>query len=164
MKKGIVTTGVFGIYIIVLSWLILFKFSFSINDLYRVRDINLIPYNYRNIAPGNIAFSESFYNILVFIPLGVYFRALNSKKFISNIFYCFVVSMIFEVTQYVLAIGWSDITDLINNTIGGFLGVIIYCILEKIFKQKALSVVNTLGMLLEVIFFGLAIILFVYNT
>ena len=39
------------------------------------------------------------------------------------------ISLLLEITQYILAIGSSDITDLITNTAGGLLGIcfIFYC-------------------------------------
>ena len=36
------------------------------------------------------------------------------------------ISLLLEITQYILAIGSSDITDLITNTAGGLLGCLLY--------------------------------------
>ncbi|MBZ6006972.1 VanZ family protein [Paraclostridium bifermentans] len=47
----------------------------------------------------------------------------------------FGVSLLFEVTQFIFGLGASDITDLINNTLGGAIGILIYFILIKIFKS-----------------------------
>lgn len=32
------------------------------------------------------------------------------------------ISLVIEVTQYVLAVGYSDVDDLLTNTLGAFLG------------------------------------------
>jgi glycopeptide antibiotics resistance protein len=37
-----------------------------------------------------------------------------------------VVSVAFETVQYVLSIGFTDITDVMTNTLGGVLGLVLY--------------------------------------
>jgi len=47
-----------------------------------------------------------------------------------------MLSLIYESTQYVLTIGFPDITDLIDNTLGAVIGVIIIDIISVIFREK----------------------------
>ena len=54
------------------------------------------------------------------------------KKFIP----IFLTSLFFETVQFVFAIGASDITDLLANTLGGVIGMGVFFILSKIFKAK----------------------------
>lgn len=44
--------------------------------------------------------------------------------------------MAVEILQYVFKVGATDIDDIILNGLGGFLGIMIYKILHKIFKDK----------------------------
>ena len=44
--------------------------------------------------------------------------------------------VIYEVMQYVLAIGRSDITDVIMNTTGGIVGILGYSLLRKICRNE----------------------------
>ena len=41
-------------------------------------------------------------------------------------------SFLLETTQYVLAIGRSDITDVLTNTAGGLLGLIVYLMVARL--------------------------------
>ena len=105
---------VFGVYFILLIWLVLFKFATNLSEIPRMRSINLIPFYYNQET--NTHLREILYNIIVFVPLGVYVQILKedwekAKK-------CMVVlltSFLFEVVQFVFAIGASDVTDLIGN-------------------------------------------------
>lgn len=47
-----------------------------------------------------------------------------------------VISLIFECIQYVFGLGASDITDIITNTIGGLVGVVIYMLIKTIFNDR----------------------------
>lgn len=149
------------LYLIVLSWIILFKMQFDISLLMRMnlKSINLIPFAGSLIVNGKADISEIILNIVAFIPLGVYIAMLFPKwSFLSKIAPAFAVSLLYEVSQYIFAIGGSDITDLIGNTLGGVIGVLLYCVLEKVFKsktQKILSIIAAIGTAITVVFLGL---------
>ena len=69
-------------------------------------------------------------NIVLFIPLGVYFALFRegreSKK---TIFGVFLVSLSAELVQYIFKMGIGDIDDVILNTFGGMIGIGAYHIL-----------------------------------
>ena len=46
-------------------------------------------------------------------------------------------SFLLETTQYALAIGRSDITDVLTNTIGGLLGLIVYLMVARLIGNRA---------------------------
>ena len=60
-----------AVYIILLCWLVLFKFGFSISDMRRIREINLIPFRYTNVVEGDLFWLEPLFNIVVFFPFGI---------------------------------------------------------------------------------------------
>ena len=165
-SKGqkIVSYIVFGIYVILLIWLILFKFSTNFHDLPRIRNINLIPYGESVVINGKIFFGEIFWNILVFVPLGVYLSIFKYNwSFVKKAVPCFLLSFLFEIIQYVFAIGASDITDLIGNTLGGIAGIAICTLFKRLFKEKFITIINSIGLTIEVLAVLMLGILFVAN-
>lgn len=71
-------------------------------------------------------------NIVAFIPLGV-MLGVNFKQvgFRYKIAVIFAVSLAVETIQFALAIGVTDVTDMIMNTLGGFIGLAVYDVLSK---------------------------------
>jgi glycopeptide antibiotics resistance protein len=113
------------------------------------RSINLIPYSEPLILNGKADFGELILNVLIFVPLGLYVGILFEKwNFAKKIALFSSISFLLEVTQYMLGIGAFDITDIINNTFGGFIGSMIYKGVEKAFKNrlKAQKSVNILAL------------------
>lgn len=114
----------FLIYLALLVWIILFKLQFSIHDLDTVRSINLIPFYYDKDVGTAFHLKEVLENLLLFVPMGIYLQMLLSKwRFHGKLIIIAGTSLLLEMVQYVLAIGRSDITDLLTNTAGGFLGL-----------------------------------------
>lgn len=147
-----VTIGLFAIYILFLVWLILFKFQTHFRELEHIRNINLIPFSASMIVNGKINLREIIYNVFVFIPMGIYINLFKPKwSFIQKATLCLGISLLFEILQFVLAIGASDITDIIGNTLGGIIGIGIYGLLKKIFKDKVVPLVNVTAMIVSVL-------------
>lgn len=146
MKKIINNLFFLGLifYGIFLCWNILFKYCtpvdlFSSNREY-YRSLNLIPFN--DIINGNFNKLDIIGNIILFIPLGVYIRELYTNSNIyKNLSYILCVSFLFEFLQYLFGLGASDITDIITNTIGGLIGMGVYFVMRKIFKDKTKNLV-----------------------
>lgn len=110
---------VFGIYLALLVWLVIFKFGTSFEEMSHIRGVNLIPFYYDTQVGFAFHAKEVIYNVLVFVPLGVYVCIFCPgwgfwKKCLPG----FLLSLLFEILQYIFAIGATDITDLIGNTAG----------------------------------------------
>jgi len=125
------------LYLLTLLWLTLFKLSYDIPSIlanYQTRSLNLIPFAYANA-------SEVISNIIAFIPfgvmLGVNFKQIAFKYKIAVIF---AFSLAAEIIQYVLAIGATDITDLIMNTLGGLVGLSAYAVASKQTDDRTLDI------------------------
>ena len=140
---------IFAIYLILLCWLVLFKFALSPAMIPNMRGINLKPFRY---ALANMThLKEVIYNVLVFIPAGVYFSAIFARKnILLGTVSATLLSLIFETAQWIFSIGVSDITDLITNTGGGFLGMLLFWIMGKIAFRERMKIFNTLGVMIEV--------------
>lgn len=103
-------------------------------------------------------------NIVLFIPLGVYFTLFNhDKRIYKNVLWVFLISLSVEVVQFIFKIGIGDIDDVILNCFGGFIGIAAYRILLLIFKE-----VSKVRYLIEILapICGMAsfFILFLYNN
>ena len=61
----------------------------------------------------------------------------------------FILSLTYESIQYVLTIGFPDVTDLIDNTLGAILGVIIINIISVIFREKLRIYMNVILILVS---------------
>lgn len=140
MKKTINNLFIAGFifYVLVVVWQILFKYSTPLqlfgNREY-FRSVNLIPFN--DIINGNFNKLDIIGNVILFIPLGIYLNIINPTSKISNNIYIIIgTSLGFECIQYILGLGATDTTDIITNTVGGLIGIGIYTVIEKLFKNK----------------------------
>lgn len=135
----------FFIYLAVLTWIILFKMAFSPEQLPRLRSLNLIPYGQSVIVNGQLDPSELFQNIAAFLPFGVYLGILKPRW---PVWKCLLagtlLSLLYESLQYLLAVGASDITDLINNSLGALAGILIYRLAARFFPAARVSRVLTI--------------------
>lgn len=146
-KQRNLTMILFIIYFCILIWILLFKMSFSFDELYPNRSINLIPFLGSIIVNGRLYINEIINNILVFVPVGIYTCILKQEwSTPKKVSIAFFISLTVEVLQFILAIGATDITDLIGNTIGGAIGIGIFYLLK--FLKIKLSIYLTYLLLL----------------
>lgn len=161
-KERKMTYLVFGIYLLLLCWLVLFKFATSIKDIPHFRGVNLIPFHYVN--ENSVHLKEVVYNIVVFIPAGFYFTALfGKKKILAGVFVTAILSLLFEMTQWVLSIGASDITDLTTNTLGGVCGMFLFLLMGKVSYSRRMGIANLIGIVIELLGGVFLTLLFIAN-
>lgn len=162
-KKSKAFLVVFGVYLVLLVWCILFKFALRPEEIPHLRGINLIPYAASVVVNGKVQISEIIENMLVFLPFGLCISAFYPDSEIQNrILLASGLSLFFEVTQYIFAIGASDITDVIDNTLGAVIGILLYLGI-KIWKEKTGKIITILGAVLEVLFLALLFFMFAAN-
>ena len=160
-KSNPITFGLFFIYLVVLFWIIVLKLSVRFTYMGQQRSMNLIPYNQPLMLNGKADLGEIILNALVFVPMGVYVAILFKKwSVIKSILFFALSSLILESIQYITALGAFDITDIINNTLGGIVGLFLFKILEKLKGNslKAQKIVNIMALLATIAF----ICLFLY--
>lgn len=78
------------------------------------------------------AFEVPFFNIIMFIPLGIYLRYYFEQDFFDTVLIALLLSAFFELTQftglyfiYPTSYRICDVDDLIQNTSGGIIGYMI---------------------------------------
>ena len=147
-----------GLYVLLLLWLVFFKFSYDIFSVlfdHQMRTINLVPFT-------NFSRGEVISNFIVFIPFGLLLGVnLKQTTFWQKLAFVFSFSLATEIVQYILAIGVTDVTDLIMNTLGGLLGLMLYNVSNKYVstkKQDQFIVIS--GMVLFVLFILLRFFVF----
>ena len=153
---------VFGIYFVLLVWLVLFKFATSLSELPSNRGINWIPFHYEQETSGHL--KEVLFNILAFIPLGVYLEIFKENwKTKAKCMVALLTSFLFEAVQFVFSIGVSDITDILGNTFGAIAGIFFCVAMRKIAPRRFISVINVLGIWIEIAAVGLLVLLLLAN-
>jgi glycopeptide antibiotics resistance protein len=150
------TSALFIIYLFALFWIILFKFNIQFSYMGNIRSVNLIPFNEPLVLNGKISLAEMVLNIIIFMPLGIYAGILFEKWTIKKqLVFVFLISLIIEVLQFILILGAFDVTDIINNTLGGTIGLVIFRGIEKAFKNRAkaqrfINIIATIGTVLMI--------------
>lgn len=157
----------FIVYLLVLVRIVLFKDT-QIYNLFAMighgqRVLNIIPFvstfemmstigllhNLQNIA-GNLA---------VFFPMGIFIPLLMNKGFKQTVVIVIGISVSIEVVQYILAIGISDIDDVILNTVGAIVGWSVFQYIKGKIKRTFIFRVVIVGMMIVFGFVGIFAIL-----
>lgn len=82
---------------------------------------------------------EVILNVIMMMPFGFLLPIVKKEKFLTVVLYTFLFSLGIEVLQPLInAYRTSDVTDLINNTLGGVIGYTIYFIFKPIIKKLKL--------------------------
>jgi glycopeptide antibiotics resistance protein len=145
------TTVLFIIYLIALYWILLLKLGVRFSYMAK-RSVNLIPFN----EPLLLS-SENILNVVIFVPLGIYAGILFERWiFGKKLLFFFSLSLLVEGLQYILRIGAFDVTDIITNTFGGIIGLLILKAIEKIFNnsvkaQKFINQIAAIGTVLVIL-------------
>lgn len=132
---------VFGFYLFIL-------FSMLFLKSHSLRAVNLVPFRILDGDPLSRAFlfSNLMGNIALFLPLGVYLPLLRRDQRIwTNLVWVLLISTAAELTQYLFQVGVTDIDDVILNGLGGLLGILLYRLLLKLFKEKVRYAVEILA-------------------
>ncbi len=144
------TNFLFVTYLVILTWIIVFKMDLSTLLLarYGYRNLNLIPFAGTAVYNGVLDYQEILLNVLCFIPFGVYMEMLFRKaSWVQNLLVIGLVSLFYEVVQYSFMLGMADITDLLANGLGGAIGINIMYVLTSIWREKAYERVNQVALL-----------------
>ena len=166
MKERQRTAILFALYGLILVWIVLLKMAFSPEDIAMLRaerSVNWIPFH-DAAEVGRFRQKEMILNVIIFIPLGIWLKmfAFSSRRVLSL---GFISSLTLELFQFLFAIGASDTTDLLTNTLGTAVGLCLYALLRKLFpdKQKTDRFLNTAATAAFLLFAALTALLFFAN-
>ncbi|MCI8331026.1 MAG: VanZ family protein [Bacilli bacterium] len=138
MKKRIFNIILFIIYIICLIDIFLFKINIPPQTgIYE--EINLIPF-----YGENFKILSSLLQIIAFIPFGIYLGLISKRKSSESVAIGFIFIIILETSKHILGTGVLDITNIITNTLGVYLGKISYLLTSKIMEKEKLDKIITI--------------------
>jgi glycopeptide antibiotics resistance protein len=152
-RQHVLLIMIFVVYLILLTWIVLWKLAVpSIGAAaFLPHPIKWVPF----VASGDAGASnplEVIANVVLFIPFGVYLRLLaptwQSWKLVGIVV---GTSLIFETTQQVLSIGSFDVSDIISNTTGGVIGLLLLMLIRRGLQNRTLGVVTTIGVVATVL-------------
>ncbi len=126
------------VYALVLCRGLLFKYV-KVSELFSPDRFEYIGYNLIPFNGSGFDFRlDLILNTFMFIPFGfmLAMKSKNNLKSFMLLLIPFAASLIFESLQYILHLGAADITDVIMNILGGFIGFVIYFIINKLFGNK----------------------------
>lgn len=134
----------FIIYIIFLLRITFFK-QVTLNNLFSAigaseRTISIIPFKsiydmvVSNTSIGRII-ENVFGNTVLFIPFGILFPIIFNKKHKEVLCAAIIFSLLIEITQFIFALGSTDVDDLIFNVLGAYIGYFVSSIISKQFKS-----------------------------
>lgn len=166
MQSRKMTIFLFSIYLLFLTWIILFKLDIfsTLQMTYYYNSVgpsmNLIPFAGTAVYDGILDYQEIGLNILCFIPFGIYIEMLDRKAtWVKNLTVILTVSLAYEAVQYIFQIGVADITDLLANGFGGAIGINIMYVLTSVWQEKAYERVNRIALLLTIVVAGLLLLI-----
>lgn len=147
----------FFLYLLLMSWIIALKCNWQvpISDCIHVFTPMSIP---ERIAAGYIRNFEinSFFankdvllNIIIFIPLGIYLPLIFGKEnYLRDSLLTLCLTVIYETVQLVSCIGAFTFSDILANTLGGVLGLLIFLLCIRYFPDFLVRKINLAVILL----------------
>jgi len=171
--QSFILKAAFVLYLLVLSYLVFFRYRmvFYNGDFFAMRSLNLIPFKtiweYLTFPfNSTIPIHNLLGNIVMFIPLGTYLRLFMADKKWTNSFLWVIVSTVaIESLQFTFAIGSCDIDDVLLNSLGGIIGILLYHGIFRLLKddKKVRTVFSVLSFAgIVPVFIGL-VVLISYN-
>lgn len=152
-KRNICLRVIFGLYCLVMFWMLFGRSAFDIGKPYFEQvgmNINIIPFKtirqyinlliyQRNVYLIPNAFINLFGNIAAFVPLGFLMPCLWRKlqSFKKVFLYSGSVIFIIELIQLFTLRGNCDIDDIILNLFGVILGYFIFQGLRLLYSKKS---------------------------
>lgn len=120
-----------ALYLPLLAWIVMWKLEVPYVGSGEIRQIKLVPF-VSSACNGASAPSEVVANVVLFIPFGLYLGLLAPGwPRWKTVFTVAGASLTLEVAQHVLAVGSSDVTDLITNTAGGLAGLGLFVVVRR---------------------------------
>lgn len=155
-QKTTLLSFIFIIYMIALITLILLKYGLQTG----LGSLNLTPFRWF-LYPQDIVFRNVVGNMNAFVPFGLLlplrFRKLNAVK---TVFAGALLSLIFEIIQYVTDTGAADIDDIILNTTGVIIGALLFTLLKKSIRGE--EKLQRIGFIVVVVFGVLSTAIFLF--
>ena len=150
----------FAVYLALLGWVVLWKLERPWVGVDAQRVLKLVPF-LSTADAGASAPAEVAVNVLLFVPFGLYLGLLAPRwPWWKAAGVVAGASLGLEVAQYALAVGSSDVTDVVVNTAGGLVGMGLVALARSGHHASATTVlarVCSIGTVLALITSGLVV-------
>lgn len=132
----------FAVYLVVLVWVVLWKLHEPFIGRDDMREIKLVPF-LSTTGFGVNAPVELLGNLLLFVPLGIHLGLLAPTWRAGRVVLVAAgLSLALEITQFVTAVGSSDVADLLVNTIGALAGFGMLTLARRRLRARTETVVT----------------------
>ncbi|WP_350348268.1 VanZ family protein [Agromyces sp. G08B096] len=132
----------FAVYLALLVWLVLWKLQPPWIGTDADRVVKLVPF----VAAGGEGASnprEVLANLLLFVPFGLYLGLLAPRwPWWRSTAVLAGVSLGLELAQFVLAVGSTDLTDVLVNTAGGGVGLALLALARRALRGHTAAVLG----------------------
>ncbi|MFC8733966.1 VanZ family protein [Luteimicrobium sp. NPDC057192] len=140
--------ALFGVYLVLLVWLVLWKLDVPWVGSGARRTVKLVPFVATD-QNGPSKPSEVLGNVLVFVPFGVYLGLLAPRRawwwtWARALGVVALTSAALEAAQYVLAVGSTDVSDVLANTAGGVAGLVVVALVRLVLRGRTAAVLTGL--------------------
>ena len=147
-QKRVIALILFAIYFATLFYFLFFSEKLGRTYSERTYHYNLVPFleikrfiQYYEVLGMKAVLLNIFGNIGAFVPFGMFLPMFSRRcrKIWYTIFYSFELSLFVELMQLVSKVGSFDVDDLILNTLGGFIGCLLYlggCKAMKVWAKR----------------------------
>lgn len=137
MRKRTVGLLLILVYLGVLLRMTVFRDGWYAHGLFS-GTVVLLPFqtvfSYLNTGHPQQFYYQFFGNIAWFIPFGAYLRLCGLPAW-KVVVLTAALSALIEVLQYVFGCGWSEVEDLLLNTVGGAIGCALAALFLKLKKN-----------------------------
>ncbi|RXZ50288.1 VanZ family protein [Agromyces fucosus] len=140
--RRFVLPAFFALYLALLAWIVMWKLEVPYLGMGELRQVKLVPF-VSDDCNGASAPSEVVANVVFFVPFGLYLGLLapawpwwKATVAIAG------ASLTLEVAQYALAVGSTDITDLVTNTAGGLIGLALLAMVRRRLGERTTAVMT----------------------
>lgn len=152
-KSKALLYSTFTLYMVILVWIVIFKVNYhwvtEIRHYYNGLTIaerlgkSIIP-GYTIIkayrTAGIAGLDQHFLNVLAFLPLGILLPFfINKKPYLFTTVATVSLTLFFELEQLFSGIGSYDSSDLLTNTLGGIIGMLLYKVLFQKLSDRDLN-------------------------
>ncbi len=140
VRKGIKISGafLFGLYLIGLVYFLFFAEEYGRNEAavgYNIRPFQEIwrYLRYWRILGIRTVLLNLLGNVIGFMPFGALLPILSRemRKSWKIVLLSFEISAVVEISQLVLQVGCFDVDDILLNTLGGFIGYLVFWISNR---------------------------------
>lgn len=80
------------------------------------------------------------FNVFLFLPMGILFSKFGGRKKISILI--FIISLFIESAQFLTGRGILELSDLVNNTLGGIIGISIKHVISDAKEKYQGNIIN----------------------